>query len=218
MKKLILTIAVFVLVLSNASAQKGNKKGFEYSDRFAVLAGLIQPLVLNGGNVQVEYYTNRMVFDYSHGFALKPPTVGDYKDQNLAYNLPYSTGLGIGYRLTSNFDIRFEPKWHSWEVYYIDEPKTDANRIADFKTVTLGLGAYYRIMPFKNRQSTFLQNVTLMTSVRWWQNVSSTIDGGEFKYFNKTTNKIETYKTPNIGLANTPLIINIGLGYTFGRK
>ena len=30
------------------------------------------------------------------------------------------------------------------------------------------------------------------------------------------TKKTETLKAPNIGLANTPLIINIGVGYTFG--
>lgn len=218
MKKLILTIVIYTLFLSNIIAQNNNKKQLEYSNRLTLLAGLIQPLALSGGNFQVDYNTKRMVFDYSHGFSLDPPVVGDYKDQNLALHLPFSVGFGIGYRLTSNFDIRFEPKYHGWEVYYKDEDQNDKTRIADFKTVTLGIGAYYRIMPFKKSSIGFLKNIALMSSVRWWQNTSSTIDNDEFKYFNKTTNKVETFKTPNIGLANTPLIINFGLGYTFGGK
>ncbi len=213
----------FVLVLSCASIASGfsqvsQSSEFLYSNKFSILAGLIQPLLLKGGNIEVNYFTDKMSFDYSHGFSLNPPTVGTYKDQNISLHLPFSTGFGVGYRFSSFFDIRFEPKLHSWELYYKDAEQTEANKIKDFKTITLGFGAYYRYFPFKNSESTFLQGFELSSSIRYWQNVGTTLTNDEIIYANKTTNKTETLKAPSIGLANTPLIINIGIGYTFGGK
>ena len=125
LKKSFLVFATSLLLLQTSFAQDGKqKKDFLYSNRVSVLAGLIQPLVLKGGNIEVTYFTKRMSFDYSHGFLLSlsgATMVGDAKDQKLAYHLPYSTGFGIGYRFTSFFDVRVEPKIHSWEVYYDGE-------------------------------------------------------------------------------------------------
>ena len=210
---------LLLLVISTTSLFAQNtKKDFEYSNRFSLLFGLIQPTILSGFNAEVNYFTKRMAFDYSHGVSLDPPAVGEVKDQNIVWHLPYSTGFGVGYRLTNSLDIRFEPKLHSWEAYYKDEVQNDQTRIKDFTTVTLGIGVYYRYFPFKNSNNKFLQGITTSSSVRWWQNTSTSLNGGEFTYFNKTTNKNETLKTPNVGLANTPIIINIGIGYTFGGK
>jgi hypothetical protein len=107
---------------------------------------------------------------------------------------------------------------HSWEVYQKDVEQTEANKIKDFKTFSLGLGLYYRYFPFKNSNNRFLQGITTSSSIRYWQNVGTTLRKDEFTYANPTTNKNETLKAPNIGLANTPLIINIAVGYTFGGK
>jgi hypothetical protein len=216
-KNLALTF-LLVFATTNLHSQEKNTKEYDYSNRFSVLFGLIQPVALSGFNVEVNYFTKKMVFDYSHGVSLDPPSIADVKDQNVVWHLPYSTGFGVGCRLTNSLDIRFEPKLHSWEAYYKDDTQNDQTRIKDFKTVTLGIGVYYRYFPFKNSNNKFLQGITTSSSVRWWQNTSSTLDGGEFTYFNKTTRKNETLKTPNIGLANTPIVINIGIGYTFGGK
>jgi hypothetical protein len=159
-----------------------------------------------------------MSFEYSHGISLDPPAFGDVADQNLELHVPVSTGFGIGYRLASFLDIRFEPKLHTWEVYYKDEAQSDANELTDFTTFTLGIGVYYRYMPFKNSESTFLQGITTSTSVRYWQNVGTTLSNDEFTYDNKTTNKTETFNAPSIDFANTPFIFNIGVEYTFGGK
>jgi hypothetical protein len=221
MKNTFLVIIIIMASFSLTYAQKSEKytkKDFAYSNHFSLLAGMIQPTALGGGNIEVNYFTKRMVFDYSHGFSLNPPVVGDYKDQNLALHLPYSTGFGIGYRITEFLDVRFEPKLHSWEVYQKGVERTVSNKILDFRTVTLGLGMYYRYMPFKNSDNTFLQGITTSSSIRWWQNASSTIAGNEVTYFNKTTGKNEVFKTPNIGLANSPIVVNIAVGYTFGGK
>jgi hypothetical protein len=159
-----------------------------------------------------------MIFDYSHGTSLDPPTVGDFKTQKIALHIPISTGFGIGYRITSFFDIRFEPKLHNWEVYNEGEIQKTNTKLADFKTFTLGAGAYYRYMPFKNSKNTFLQGITTSTSVRYWQNVGSTLRDNKVTYKNTASNKTETFKAPNIGIANSPIIFNIALGYTFGGK
>ncbi len=206
------------VVIAQSFAQNSDNPELLYSNKFSILAGLIQPTALKGGNIEFNYFTKRVSFDYSHGFSLDPPVVGAFKDQNVVLHLPYSTGFGVGYRFNSFLDLRFEPKLHSWEVYQKDAEQTVANKIRDFKTMTLGFGLYYRYFPFKNSDNKILQGITTSTSIRYWQNVGTTLSNDEFTYANKTTKKNETLKAPNIGLANTPLIINIGVGYTFGGK
>lgn len=218
MKNLIIIVALATFSFSNSFAQTQEKKELLYSNKFSLLFGTIQPTALNGFNVEVNYTTKRMIFDYSHGVSLDPPTVGDFKTQKVALHLPYSTGFGIGYRFSSFFDIRFEPKLHNWEVYNEGETQNESTKIKDFKTFTLGIGLYYRYMPFKNSDSKILQGITTSTSIRYWQNVGTTLSNDEFSYLNKTTNKTETLKAPNIGIANSPIIFNIAIGYTFGGK
>ncbi len=218
MKKIILIVTLVTIMVSNSFAQTKNKKELLYSNKFSLLFGMLQPTALQGFNVEVNYTTKRLIFDYSHGVSLDPPVTGDYKTQKVALHIPTSTGFGIGYRFSSFFDVRFEPKLHTWEVYYKDEVQNNATRIKDFKTFTLGLGAYYRYMPFKNSSNKVLQGITTSTSLRYWQNVGTTLRNDEFSYFNKTTNKTEKLKAPNIGFANSPIIFNIGIGYTFGGK
>ncbi|SIT25953.1 hypothetical protein SAMN05421785_11733 [Chryseobacterium gambrini] len=104
-----------------------------------------------------------MSFDYSHGFLLNMSggtITGDAKTQHLAYHLPYSTGFGIGYRFSSYFDVRIESKIHSWEVYYDGETQNKSNLIKAYKTYSLGLGAYYRYMPF-HKKDNWLQGITV---------------------------------------------------------
>ncbi len=212
-------IATFLLAsIATALGQQVEKSEKLYSDKFSLLFGLLQPVVAKGFNVEVNYTTKNMIFDYSHGVGLQPPVVGDFMTQGVVLRIPHTTGFGIGYRFSSFFDIRFEPKLHSFEVYYKDAVQSESTRIKDFNTFTLGFGAYYRYMPFKNSSSKLLQGITTSTSLRWWQNVGTTLSGDQFSYANKVTNKVETLKAPNIGIANTPIIFNIAIGYTFGGK
>ena len=215
---IIIAVCTFLHINTAVAQTKLPKPELFYSNRFSILFGLLQPLVLKGGNVEVNYSTKRMSFDCSHGFSLDPPVVGAFKDNKLALHIPYTTGFGVGYRFSSFFDVRFEPKLHSWEVYADNAEQVAKNRVAAFQTFTLGLGAYYRYMPFKNSTSVALQGITTNVSVRYWQNVGSSLSNDEFTYANPTTGKKETLKAPNIGLANTPLIVNFAIGYTFGGK
>lgn len=211
-------VLLVTVAIAQSFAQNGEKPALLYSNKFSILAGLIQPTALKGGNIEFNYFTKRVSFDYSHGFSLDPPVVGAFKDQNVVLHLPYSTGFGVGYRFNSFLDLRFEPKLHSWEVYQKDVEQTVASKIKDFKTFTLGFGLYYRYFPFKNSANKFLQGITTSSSIRYWQNVGTTLRNDAFTYDNKTTKKTETLNAPNIGIANTPIIFNIAVGYTFGGK
>lgn len=218
MKNLFIIVALITISFSTTLAQTKSKRELLYSNKFSLLFGMLQPTVAKGFNVELNYTTNRMIFDYSHGISLDPPVVGDYKTQKIALHIPFTSGFGIGYRFSSFLDVRFEPKLHSWEVYNEGETQNQNTKIKDFKTFTLGIGAYYRYMPFKNSENKLLQGITTSTSIRYWQNVGSTLRNDEFSYLNKNTNKTETLKAPNIGITNSPIIFNIAIGYTFGGK
>ena len=218
MKNLMAAMLILFIGLYNADAQSVAKSDLLYSNKFSLMFGLLQPTVAKGFNVEVNYFTKRMAFDYSHGISLDPPVVGKYLDQNVVLHIPFTTGFGIGYRFNSFLDLRFEPKLHHFQLFNKDEAQTDANKIADFKTITFGLGLYYRYFPFKNSENKFLQGITTSTSVRYWQNFGTTLRNDEISYTNKGTRKAETLKAPNIGIANSPIIFNIAIGYTFGGK
>ena len=216
MKKLlhITTSLFFFFLYNNAQCQDPSAK----KNELVLMAGLIQPVLLQGYNLEMDFYTPKMVFNYSHGFSLDMTneagtTVGDIKEQHLAVHIPYSTGFGIGYRLNKYFDVRLEPKMHKFEIYYDDTDRTEAqNQITDYTTFTLGLGAYFRWKPFE-KNDTFLKGIFTSTSLRYWQKISSSLDNGELQYTNRITQNTETHKAANIGIANTPFIFNIAIGY-----
>jgi opacity protein-like surface antigen len=185
--------------------------------QWSILFGLNQPILLRGFNVEANYWTKKFVFDYSHGFGLHLDgefVGGDIKQQQLDLKVTHSLGIGVGYRFTKGFNLRLEPKLHLFEVYYKGEEQNEAARITDYSTFTLGVGAYYRWLPFEKKANA-LKGITVAPSVRYWPNVSSTLTGDKFSYSNKLTGQTETHEAVSIGAANTPWIVNISVGYTF---
>ena len=187
---------------------------------FSIVFGLNQPIITNGFNFEINYWTKNFVFDYSHGFGLefKGNLVSDEaKKQRLSFNISNSVGIGFGYRFAKNFNLRFEPKIHIWEMYYDDQFKKNDNLIKKYNTYTLGLGAYYRWTPFKNKEN-FLKGITISPSVRWWPNIASSLNDNKLDYQNSKTGKNEVHLANNIGISNSPFFINISIGYTFSMK
>jgi hypothetical protein len=206
-------ITLLLLLTTSVSIIQAQKKDREA----AVLFGLSQPLLLNGFNIEANYFTKKMSFDYSHGVSLEyqgSMITGAAKEQHLVAHLPYSTGFGIGYRFTSWLNLRAEPKWHRFEIYYDGEEQTSANRIVAYNTLTLGLGVYGKWHPFK-KQKNFLKGIMISPSIRWWPNVASTLSNDSYTYFNKITNQTEVHNAMNVGANNTPWLVNISVGYRF---
>lgn len=217
MKQAIFAIALLTgATVCNAQKSEVN---LNKPKEIVLLAGTIQPMLLQGGNVEVDFYMPKMVFNYSHGFSLDMEnstgtTVGEAKRQSVAYHLPYSTGFGIGYRLNKYFDIRLEPKMHKFEAYYDGTARSESvNQVVNYRTATLGFGVYFRWKPFE-KQDNFLKGIFTSTSARYWQNVWSSLEDNKHHYFNKVTNQNETLKAANIGIANSPFLFNIALGYS----
>ena len=207
---------IFVVLMMLCMKSIGQKNEREA----AVLFGLNQPLLMGGFNVELNYFTNRMAFDFSHGISLDFKgglVTGSMKDQHLVAHLPYSTGIGIGYRFAPWINLRVEPKWHRFEIFYDGDEQILANRIISYNTFTLGLGLYGKWHPFKKKEN-FLRGIMIAPSARFWPNVSTTLPGDQFSYANKITGQTETQKALNIGANNTPWFINVSVGYSFGLK
>ncbi len=216
--KTMLFVALLMLMGFNQNAFAQEKS--EDNNELQILAGTIQPFLLQGWNLEVNYLTEKFIFEYSHGWSLElkdATIVGDAKDQGLSIHIPYSTGLGIGYRITESLNARIEGKLHKFQVYYEDEVYDKNSLIGDYNTTTLGIGLYYMYQPFKNKDNA-LKGITTSTSVRYWHRISSTLENDGLSYFNRITNKQEVHKTSEIGIANTPWLFNISIGYSFGIK
>ncbi len=206
----------FFCVLLLCQPAFGQKANHELSNRVNLLFGLNQPLILSGFNMEGNVFYGRLAFDYSHGISLDLSNdllSGDAADQGLTVHIPYSTGFGVGYRFNEWFNLRVEPKWHKFELFYEGDRQSDANRIGSYTTFSLGLGAYVDWRPFKNTPG-LLQGIMLSPSVRYWPKLSSSLDDDELTYENRISGSTATHEALEIGLSNTPWIVNVSLGYS----
>jgi len=179
-----------------------------------IVFGLSQPL-LGGFNIEGNVLYKRLVVDYSHGVSLNLDNEflrDGAQEQGLAVHIPFTTGFGVGYRFNDWLNLRVEPKWHRFELYYDGEAQTAANRIADYTGFSLGLGLYGNFRPFKH-QDNFLKGIMVAPSVRWWPEVSTTLDNNQLTYQNEQTGRTEVHESLAIGVANTPWLVNVSVGY-----
>lgn len=219
--KIIMTrISTFIIALFLTSTTFAQQKDVSEDVRVNLLFGLNQP-ILGGFNVEGNFFYKRLAFDYSHGMNLNFSSEmlgGTYQEQGLKATLPWTTGFGVGYRFNTWLNLRVEPKWHKFEISYEETPEGTAGEVTDYTTFTLGLGLYANLRPFKNSQSNFLQGIMVAPSVRFWPRVSSSLEDDQFSYDNAITGETETIEALEVGVANTPWIVNISIGYSFPLK
>jgi hypothetical protein len=180
----------------------------------AVNFGLIQPLLLKGANVEVDYRHNGWVVGYSHGWSLEfagATAVGEVHDQHLRLHVPYSTGIGAGWghyfaRYNVIGEARAELKMHRFEPWLEDSTGDTLHALPAYRTITAGGGLYATWLPLG-------RNVDISLSLRFWPNVWDSL--GSYTYANATTGKMETMHAADIGIANTPFLANISVGYLF---
>lgn len=206
-----------ILLISITTISFAQNTDKDFGTQVNLLFGLNQPM-LGGFNIEGNVFHERFVFDYSHGVSLNlsgaaAPQV--LSDVGLEAHIPWTTGFGVGYRLTDWLNVRFEPKWHQFEIFYENGDATTP--ITTYNTTTLGIGLYGAWKPFKH-QDNFLKGFMVAPSLRYWYNVNSTLENNELTYFNSTTNQEETHQALNIGLNNTPWIVNISVGYSVDLK
>lgn len=200
MKKMIFALTLTIPIFAQAQTTTEPKTTATEAapTEWLLLAGLSQPILLRGGNVEVNYLTRNFVFEYSHGFALNLSPNRDFtmtdaeRAQKLDIFLPYSTGGGIGYRFTPEFNVRGEVKVHRYEV-------TRGAEGINYTVLSVGVGAYYYWYPFGN------QHFVVTPSVRFWPNVASTLGGNAHTFADGQVHKAHDFS----------LFVNISLGYRF---
>jgi len=215
-----LSLKAIIAGLAIVACFNTKAQDWKSDQRVNVLFGLNQVLLLSGFNMEVNYIYKRFIFDYSHGVSLVfkgSTSTSSFKKQGVEVHMPWTTGFGVGYRLTEWLNIRVEPKWHRFEFYYENGPKNKSDKITSYNTNSLGLGLYSSFRPFK-KQDNFLNGIMISPSIRFWPTVYSTLKDGKFTYFNKNTLANEEIKTLDPGLGFTPLVINVSVGYSFNIK
>jgi hypothetical protein len=218
-KNLQLLKAAIILLMTTATF-KASAQDWKSNERINVLFGLSQPVLASGFNIEGNYINGRFIFDYSHGVSLDfkdGSTTSALRQQGVAVHIPYTTGFGLGYRLTEWLNIRVEPKWHRFEFYYEDQAQTKSNMITAYNTFSLGTGLYGSYRPFKNKLG-FLKGFMVSPSIRYWPTVTSSEPGDSFTYLNKNTGSNENIGKLDPGILFTPLVINLSVGYTFQIK
>ncbi len=188
-----------------------------YANRFSLVGGLSQ-LALGGGNVEGTWYTNRLSLAYSHGFNLQlgSGVLGqEAQAQQVQLTMPWTTGFGAGYRVTAAFDVRLEVKQHQFVMRY-DDQDFRGSTIAEYQTTTVGVGAYYRYYPFA-RATGAARGLVIVPSVRYWPNVSTSLDGDALTYDNARTGRREEHRAATQGFPGSGgVLANVSVGYTFG--
>jgi hypothetical protein len=159
MKKILL-IAAIVMMQQVTRAQQTKTK-IDNSNRFSVMFGLSQPILLKGSNVAVTYTTRKWYFEYSHGMSLDIEKDGvgmtrAEKEDITSIHIPWSTGFGLGYRATRNLNVFWEVKMHQFE------PTRNNGESFAYKTIEMGPAVSYRI--FADRQKRFFAEPV----VRYW--------------------------------------------------
>ena len=140
-------IAFFYLALILNVAYSQSNFDNSFTGRWTLAAGLTQPVLLGGVNIAGTYFANKLSFEYSHGMFLhlNGSALKDKKVKSIY--VPFSTGFGMGYRFTQFFDIRGEVKVHRFE------PQLNSYQKISYINFDLGVGAYYRIYPFRKKEN-----------------------------------------------------------------
>jgi hypothetical protein len=169
---------------------------------FSVMAGLTQWVLFRGGNLAVEYKVGRLVFEASHGQGLDLNQVpwlaltSAERDAGASVKVPWTTGVGAGFRVTENLHLLIEAKAHHY-----NETGRDRNVEVDYTTFSVGPSVFYTFHLFKG--------LFLEPNVRWWPNVASTLSGNEVR-LTQPDGTVSVVKAHDFGL-----FANMNLGYAF---
>jgi len=221
MKKIELLTVLFLslFITSTVSAQTTDTPE---RDKFTeVKVNLVfgtNQLLLNGFNIEGNLFYKRLAFDYSHGVSLNLDNAFlDEVNQahGLDVHIPWTTGFGVGYRINDWLNVRAEPKWHRFELYNMGDIQNGANLIEAYTTFSMGIGAYANLQPFK-RQDNLLKGIMIAPSIRWWPRVTSSLEGDQTQIYSRALEQEVTHEALEVGISNTPLILNVSIGYSFG--
>jgi hypothetical protein len=217
--KITLPTITTIILFSLAACLNAYAQDWKTEKKINVMFGLSQPIVTHGFNMELDYVHKRFIFDFSQGVFLKFKgnfVTDELRKRGVVVHMPWTTGFGVGYRLTRWLNLRVEPKWHRFEFYYNNEIY-QSNKITSYNTFTLGMGLYACFQPFRKKEN-FLKGLVICPSIRYWPTVCSTLKDNNFNYYNEYTGTNEKIKTVGPGLGLTPFVLNVSIGYSFQIK
>ena len=80
-----------------------------------------------------------------------------------------------------------------------------------YDTWTVGAGLYGHWRPWRHSAS-WLKGLNASGSARWWPNVATSLEG-DVRRYEDALGQQRVHEALNIGLSNTPLVLNVSLGY-----
>jgi hypothetical protein len=166
------------------------------------MAGLTQWILFRGGNVAVEYKVGRFAFEYSHGQGLdlnQASGVGltsAERDAGAHVRVPWTTGFGVGFRVTEHVHVLVEGKAHRFDV-----TSRDRNAEISYTGFSVGPSVFYSIRLYRG--------VFLEPNVRYWPNVASTLSGHR-ALLRQPDGSVYVHEPHAFGL-----FANANLGWTF---
>lgn len=202
-------VAGLVLSLGNATTSRAEDEALAARAEtprdtgFSAMLGMHQWLVLGGANVAAQYKTKHLVFEVSHGQALRLNRASsltltdDERNAGVDVQMPWTTGGGFGFRITRNLHALVEVKVHRYEIR-----GADRNQSLSYLTFTVGPGLFYDIHLWRGL---FLQPL-----VRWWPNVGDTLDRSTATAFRRPDGTTYTPQAKSQGL-----FANVNLGWSF---
>lgn len=170
--------------------------------KFSVMAGMTQWLLFRGGNLAVEAKLGRVALEISHGQGLDLNQVpwlalsGDERSHDAHVYVPWTTGFGIGYRITENLHVLVEAKAHRFEV-----TGSSPAAKASYTTFSVGPSVFYSVYVYKG--------LFLQPNIRFWPNVASTLAGNRVT-LRQTDGSVYEHHAHAFGL-----FANMNLGYSF---
>lgn len=202
--RIILLIAAATLWGNNLFGQQAKLN----AGKFSVMSGLTQPLLLGGVNIAGTYMTNRLYLEYSHGMFLKLHNLGGIgmtapeREAFATLYVPYSTGAGVGYRITNGLNVFWEFKVHRFEAAV-----KGTNQTLGYNTFEMGPAVSYRFF-FNKAQSFFIEPVA-----RYWFTTAAfgnTDLNGITLPIRQADNSIYSHRVHQFGF-----FVNASIGYVF---
>jgi hypothetical protein len=138
----------------------------------SVVAGLTQWVLFRGGNIGGELRIGRLALEVSHGQGLnlnEVPGLALSSAERAAgahVFVPWTTGFGVGLRITRDLTVLVEAKAHHYNV-----TGNDARHEVDYTTFSVGPSVFYTVHVYKG--------LFLEPNVRFWPNVASTLNGSD---------------------------------------
>jgi hypothetical protein len=169
--------------------------------RFSIMAGVTQWAVLRGGNLAVEYKTRHVVFEFSHGQGLDLNQAPGFaltsaeRDAGARVRVPWTTGFGVGYRITEDLHLLVEAKAHRYNVF-----NRDGSAEVDYTTFSIGPSVFYSIYLYKG--------FFIEPNVRFWPNLGSTLSGNRAE-LRQPDGTVYAHEAHDFGL-----FANMNLGWT----